>query len=257
MESTEHRERIRDQFTKQAIPFAKLGPHSNEESLRLVIETAKIGKQDTVLDVACGPGLITCAVAKVAHEVTGIDLTPAMIEQAKIRQQEMQLANLRWQVGDACPLPFADHSFSVVMTRYSFHHFQDPRAVFFEMARVCRPGGTVCVVDVFTSSPEQGAAYDRLEILRDPSHVRGLALEELTGLFYEGGLIDLRTAFYKVEMELEKVMSASFPNPGDADTVRRLIQDDVGRNAMGLDCHKKDSQIHFAYPIVIVAGTKP
>ncbi len=257
METAAHRQLILDQFTKQAIPFAELKPHSSEDSLRLVIETAAISPQDTVLDVACGPGLITCAVAQVALQVTGIDLTPAMIEQAKIRQQSLNLTNLNWQVGDACPLPFADQSFTQVLTRYSFHHFQDPRAVFLEMVRVCKPGGTVCVVDVFTSSPEQGKAYDRLETLRDPSHVRGLALDELTGLFYEGGLINLRTAFYKVEMELEKVMSASFPDSGDAETVRRLIQDDVGQNKMGLDCQERNGHIHFAYPIVIVAGTKP
>ena len=50
------------------------------------------------------------------------------------------------------------------------------------MVRVCRPGGRVAVIDVFTSSPEQAEAYNRVEKLRDPSHVRALSLEELTGL---------------------------------------------------------------------------
>ena len=54
--------------------------HNDEDTNRLVIETAEIGPEDMVLDVACGPGLITCAMANVARHVTGIDITPAMID---------------------------------------------------------------------------------------------------------------------------------------------------------------------------------
>lgn len=124
---------------------------------------------------------MACAFAKAARHVTGIDLTPAMIEQAKVMQQADKLTNLTWHIGDVQPLPFADASFSLVFTRYSFHHFLDPRAVLAEMVRVCTPGGRIVVVDVFTSGPEQAEAYNRMEKLRDPSHVRALALEELTG----------------------------------------------------------------------------
>jgi ubiquinone/menaquinone biosynthesis C-methylase UbiE len=81
------------------------------------------------------------------------------------------------------PLPLPDAAFSVVVTRYSFHHFLDPKAVLAEMVRVCRPGERVAVIDVFTSGPEHAEVYNRVEKLRDPSHVRALPLAELTGLF--------------------------------------------------------------------------
>ena len=71
----------------------------------MVIQMGGIGSDDTVLDVACGPDLITCAVARVARHVTGIDLTPAMIEEARKRQQAMGLTNMEWRVGDVLPLP--------------------------------------------------------------------------------------------------------------------------------------------------------
>ena len=111
-----------------------------------------------MLDVACGPGLITCALAKVARQLTGIDITPAMIEEARKRQQSMGLAKVEWRIGDALPLPFADANFSKVITRYSFHHFLEPEAVLAEMVRVCQPGGEVGIVDVFMSTPEQAEA---------------------------------------------------------------------------------------------------
>ena len=86
---------------------------------RFLVSRVGAGPGDTVLDVACGPGLMACAFARVALHVTGIDLTPAMIEQAKVMQQSDGLSNLTWHVGDAQPLPFADASFSLVFTRYS------------------------------------------------------------------------------------------------------------------------------------------
>ena len=250
----EQRRLILDQFTRQAVPFAQMPAHSNDEANRLLIDLLGVRPEDTVLDVACGPGLVACALAEVAGHVAGIDLTPAMIGQAQARQRSKGLTNLTWLVGDAVPLPFPDASFSVVVTRYSFHHFLDPRAVLAEMVRVCQPGGRVAVIDVFTSSPEQAEAYNRVEKLRDPSHVRALSLEELAGLCHDTGLRGLKTAFFKMEVELEALLAASFPHPGDADRIRQTFADDVGEDRLGLGATRKDGAIHFAFPIVVLVG---
>jgi ubiquinone/menaquinone biosynthesis C-methylase UbiE len=101
----EQRRLILDQFTRQAVPFSQMPAHSNEQSVRLVVDLADIGPSDNVLDLACGPGLVGCTLAKVARHVTGIDLTPAMIAQAQARQDAEGLTNLTWLVGDAVPLP--------------------------------------------------------------------------------------------------------------------------------------------------------
>jgi ubiquinone/menaquinone biosynthesis C-methylase UbiE/GrpB-like predicted nucleotidyltransferase (UPF0157 family)/8-oxo-dGTP pyrophosphatase MutT (NUDIX family) len=251
--SEEHQRLILDQFTKQAVPFSQMPDHSPE----LILAAAEVGPTDTVLDVACGPGALACAFAQVARHVTGIDLTPAMIDQAKALQQSHGLANLTWRIGHVLPMPFPEASFSLVFTRYSFHHFLDPKGVLAEMVRVCSSGGRVAVVDVFTSSTEQAEAFNRMEKLRDPSHVRALSLEELTGLFHEADLLNVRRQFYKHEFGLEPVLKGSFPNPGDADKIRQLVEDDLGVDRLGLGVHRKDGDIHFAYPIVILVGDKP
>jgi ubiquinone/menaquinone biosynthesis C-methylase UbiE len=253
----EQRRLILDQFTRQAVPFAQMPAHSNDEANRLLIDLAGVGPEDTVLDVACGPGLVACTLAGVARHVTGIDLTPAMIEQARARQQSRGLTNLTWLVGDAVPLPFPTAAFSVVVTRYSVHHFLDPRAVLAEMVRVCSPGGRVAVIDVFTSSPEQAEAYNRVEKLRDPSHVRALSLGELTALVHDAGLRNVQTAFFKLELALESLLAASFPNPGDADRIRQTFADDIGVDRLGVSAHRRDGAIHFAFPIVAIVGKQP
>src|SRR6516164_4103047 len=111
----EQRRLILDQFTKQAVPFSQMQNHSPE----LLLAVSAVGPDDSVLDVACGPGLMACEFAKVARHVTGIDLTPAMIDQARALQCSQGLTNLTWQVGNVLPLPFSDASFTLVFTRYS------------------------------------------------------------------------------------------------------------------------------------------
>src|SRR5262245_38038215 len=248
--SDEHRRLILDQFTRQAVPFSQMRDHSPER----ILAAAAVPPDDIVLNVACGPGPLACAFAEVARHVTGIDLTPAMIERARGLQPSRAQTNLTWRIGDVLPLPFADAAFSLVFTRSSVHHFLDPKAVLAEMVRVCVPGGRVVVVDVFTSTPEQAEAFNRMERLRDLSHVRALALHELTELFREAGLGDVQAEFYRHGFELEQVLQGSLPNPGDGERVRRILLDDLGTDCLGLGALRRDGQIHFAYPIVVLVG---
>src|SRR3954471_6054230 len=95
-----HNSRILDQFTRQAVPFSQSPSVSNQEALNFIVQSSGVGAADTVLDVACGPGLLACAFARVAKHATGIDITPAMLEQAHKAQQEQGLANVSWQQGD-------------------------------------------------------------------------------------------------------------------------------------------------------------
>jgi ubiquinone/menaquinone biosynthesis C-methylase UbiE len=256
IEAEAQRQLVLDQFTRQAIPFSQMPAHSQESANRLVFEAAGVSPDDRVLDVACGPGIVACLLARETAHVTGLDLTPAMIEQAQNRQAELGLSNVDWQVGEALPLPFPDEEFSLVFTRYSFHHFLDPMAVLREMVRVCRPGGRVVVVDVFASSPEQRSAYDAVEKLRDPSHVRALLLEELKEGFGDAGCDLVRTEFYQLEVVLEELLAASFPNPGDADRVRETFADDLQTNRLGVNSRMVDGRIRFAFPIVVMVGCR-
>ena len=251
----EHQAAILDQFSRQAVPFSQQQAHSKESFLNLLLEMSGVGPADTVLDVACGPGLVACAFAARAQHVTGIDLTPAMIARAQEIQREQGLTNLTWQIGNVLPLPFPDGAFSLVVTRYTFHHFLDPQAVWAEMVRVCRPGGTVLVADV-TMAPEKRDFFDVEEKLRDPSHTRTLTPAEFLQMAEALKLREIRHQFVKSERNLEAHLKASFPNPGDGEKIRRLFREDIGQDALGLGAHWQGDQIHFAYPIMILVGKK-
>ena len=253
--SEEHNRLVVDQFTRQADPFRELVEMLGDPR-EIVLAATDIKPNDTVLDVACGPGVTTCDLAAVAGHATGIDVTPAMIERAKELQRSQGLTNVAWHVDAVPPLPFEDESFSLVFTRYSFHHILDPLAVLKEMVRVCKASGRVVVVDVFMTTNEQARAYNHMEKLRDPSHVRALLLDELESLFDHAGLAIPKATFYKQPMSLEALLKGSFPNPGEGEQVRQIITDDVGKNELGLGVERLDGVIRFAYPIAVFVSLK-
>ena len=252
-----HRDLIVEQFTKQAVPFSTAPGVRDEEALRLLVEFTGAGPGDTVLDVACGPGLVVCALAAVVRHATGIDVTPAMIERARALAAEKGLANVAWQVGDVLPLPYPDGAFSLVVSRFAFHHFAEPRAVLAEMKRVCAPGGRVALVDVAASEdPAKAAALNRMEKLRDPSHVRALTLAEQQALFPDVGLPAPRAAFYQLKSELEGLLERSFPEPGDAERIRQMFVESLDGDGLGLGTRRRGETIVFAYPVAVLAAIK-
>ena len=94
----QHNQQIVDQFSRQAVYFSKLP--NDEEATQVLLRMAGITTDHEVLDVACGAGSVACAAARVAPQVTGINLTPAMIERAAALQAEWRSSNLSWEVGD-------------------------------------------------------------------------------------------------------------------------------------------------------------
>ena len=249
----DHNEQIRAQFTRQAAPFAAAAEIRAEEALGRIVETAQAGPTDTVLDVACGPGLLACAFARVVQHVTGIDLTPRMLEQALALQRRERLANLTWHEGDVEHLPYSDASFSVVTSRFAFHHFLDPLAVLEEMRRVCRPGGRIVVADAAPAS-DKAEAFNRMERLRDPSHARALSVEELQALFAAAELPIPVIRRDDLRYELESFLARSFPNEGDADRVRQLFEESIETDHLGVRAFREDGQIRFWYPTAIAAS---
>jgi SAM-dependent methyltransferase len=256
MRGNSHNDLIRDQFTRQAIPFSTAAPISDAYALAKIVAAGRPGPNDDVLDLACGGGLIVCAFAPYVRHATGIDLTPAMLERARALAAEKQLENVAWQQGDVRSLPWPDASFNIVVTRFSFHHFQEPLAVLREMIRVCRPGGRVVVVDMYASEEKAKAeAWNQLEVLRDPSHVRALSLEELTGLFRGTGLPEPEVGLYELRGEVQGLLARSFPLPGDAEKITTLFAAQTERDSMGIDVWREGEALHYAYRVAILAAT--
>ena len=257
MSDTLHGELIRDQFTRQATPFSTAAPIADAAALRMIVEASGAGPDDTVLDVACGGGIVVCAFARHVRHATGIDMTPAMLERARRHAAEKGVANASWDEGDVTRLPYPDGAFTIATTRFAVHHFPDPAAVFAEMVRVCAPGGRVVVVDTCASpDPLKAAEFNRLELLRDPSHVRCLALAELQGLFRAAGLAEPAVRHTALSDTVDNLLARSFPNPGDDRKIIDLFAASIDDDRLGIEVRREDGKLRYAYPVAILAARK-
>lgn len=257
MNQPSHDDLIRDQFTRQATVFNAAPPIADEAALSKIVAAARPGPEDTVLDVACGGGLVAMAFARQVRHATGIDLTAAMLDHARESAAQKGLSNVSWDHGDVTTLPYHDGTFSIVVTRFSFHHLIEPGTVLCEMARVCAPGGRIVVVDTCVGEDRrQAAAFNRMEKLRDPSHVRNLTLAEMKGLFAEIGLCDWRLDTFELRDTLANLLARSYPNPGDDAKIVEMFRASAKDGSLGIEVRIERDTIHYAYPVTILAAVR-
>jgi len=249
-----HNDLIKEQFNKQSATFGTMTGHY--EALDLIISLSQATAKDTVLDVACGPGIVACAYAQQVAHVHGIDLVPAMIERAKESQKSQGLTNMSWDIGNVDPLPYPHCRYSIVVSRFAFHHFTDPLNILNEMTRVVNWEGKVVVIDVFTASRTQSDLYDHMEKLRDPSHTHALTLSELQTMFNEAGLNLVEQHLYRMEVDVEELLKATLTPPKEAEEFRKIVKADINHNKLGINAFMKDNKLKFSFPIVIMVGIK-
>lgn len=121
----------------------------NPKSTRLTLAHAQLESSDTVLDIGCGPGAAVRLAATSAASAVGVDASAPMIEIAKKRSTG--LTNVSFETAPAELLPFEDQTYSVVWTIQSWHHWNEPKRAFSEVARVLRPGGRFMIVEKATT----------------------------------------------------------------------------------------------------------
>jgi SAM-dependent methyltransferase len=121
--------------------FAPMEALTTPPAARLV-KHAGIRSGQRVLDVACGTGVVAVTAARLGARVTGLDLTPELIERAR---ENSAIANvdIDWHVGDAEELPFEKGVFDVVVSQFGHMFAPRPEVAVAEMLRVLKPGGTL------------------------------------------------------------------------------------------------------------------
>jgi ubiquinone/menaquinone biosynthesis C-methylase UbiE len=152
-----------------------------------------------VLDVGCGPGVDTIALAELvgtSGSVEGVDADPAMVAAAEHRASAAGLHDrVHHHVADALALPFAADTFDAVRGERLFQHLSDARAALAEMLRVTRPGGWIVVLDTdyssFTVDSDQTDLERRLALAAAQSVRSGYVARKLYRMFTDQGLSDI------------------------------------------------------------------
>jgi SAM-dependent methyltransferase len=219
-----HSTSIRDEFAHQADAFARSPTMSLAETLDAVVDLVPEDPTARWAEVACGPGLISRAMARRVGSVQGLDLTPAMVDKARAEATAAGVGNVSFTVGDATALDLAADSFDGAITRFSLHHIPAPLRVLEEMRRVVKPGGLVIVADHVTDDAGEAAAWhEQVERLRDPSHWACLTPARLAALGERAGLEPDLDRVVPFQIDYDEWLNRGSGGPANADLIDRLL----------------------------------
>lgn len=243
-----------EQYTPIASAYVTSAIHALGRDLPRMVELASLPAGSLLLDIGTGTGHTALAFAGGGAEVVGLDMTRAMLDQAR------GLANTRGVNLDAVQsfaerLPFADGAFDAVACRYCAHHFQDnPRSIR-EMGRVLRQGGRLIFVDhVAPEDDEADAFVNRLDWLRDPSHNREPRLSEYERWFADAGLTIDTIEPFRETMVADEWFARARTAPDREAEARALLAS--ASQALRDTFAISDDPVSFELHMVIIAATR-
>ena len=111
-------------------------------SAAALVKFAGVRSGETVLDVACGTGVVAVTAARAGAVVSGLDLTPALLERAR-QNAKIAGVEIEFTEGDVEALPYPDASFDVVLSQFGHMFGPRPEVTVAQMLRVLRPGGRI------------------------------------------------------------------------------------------------------------------
>ena len=158
--------------------FTKLMSYGMDQGWkRKLVEMAKLQGDETALDLACGTGDITFAVAShlAKGRAAGLDITQGMLDIAESKRREAQTANVSFHRGDIMKLPFTGETFDCVTGGYALRNVPDIAGALTEILRVLKPGGRFLSLD-FGHPDNKAYRWLYLNYLIVVGSVVGLAL---------------------------------------------------------------------------------
>ena len=183
-----HHDQVADAFGSTAAAYLTSHVHATGADLQALAASIAATPDATVLDMGCGAGHASFAVAPHAQTVVAYDIAPQMLTTVAAAASERGLRNILTQQGAAESLPFDDASFDWVISRMSAHHWHDVPLALAEVRRVLKPGGKVLFIDIAGSDhPLLDTHIQAVEVLRDGSHIRDYRADEWVALFEGAG----------------------------------------------------------------------
>jgi ubiquinone/menaquinone biosynthesis C-methylase UbiE len=234
--SSAHEDHVTKQFGPRALAYVESAVHSLGEDLVRISEVAARIRPGRAIDLGCGGGHVTYAMAGHAGEVVACDLSADMLSAVRQTAASRGYANVTTTETSAEALPFDDAGFDMLGCRYSAHHWRDVDAGLREARRVMRPGAPALFVDVVSDvSPLIDTHLQAVELLRDTSHVRDYSIEEWREKLVAAGFAITGERKWRLRMDFP-VWIARMATPEPLATAIRMVQ----------ECAPEDVRRHFA-----------
>lgn len=250
-----HNDTVKQSFTKQAEKFASYHMSKTEYTDYLIRKIEAKGTEHA-LEVAAGTCICGRALAPFVQDITCLDLTEEMLTQGKKLAEESRIENISFQTGNAEELPYQSESFDLVITRLSFHHFDDPEKPFQEMNRVLKKGGKLVVWDMEAAEETLRAIDDKIERMRDPSHTRILSRGEFEKMFDKDFPLQCEETIL-VPVNLKNWMNLTgTPQEVQKEITDLMKADLAGGSKTGFSPYMEESQIMFDHRWLLLIGIK-
>jgi ubiquinone/menaquinone biosynthesis C-methylase UbiE len=200
-----HHEQVADAFGSTAAAYLTSQVHATGADLQNLAATfAATCGNATVLDMGCGAGHASFAVAPHVKQVVAYDIAPQMLATVEAAAKERGLTTIRTQQGAAETLPFDDASFDWAISRMSAHHWRDVPKALAEVHRVLKPGGRLKFIDIAgIDDPLFDTHIQAIEVLRDASHIRDYRADEWVAMLNAAGFDARVTERWRLPLEFE------------------------------------------------------
>ena len=228
MEKT-HEAVVVSQFGSRATEYVTSAVHAQGADLEDLKRTVGSLAAHRALDLGCGGGHVSFALAPLAEEVVAYDLSTEMLDAVRSSALQRGLANITTVCGPAETLPFDDATFDVVASRFSAHHWRDVARGLSEARRVLKPNGLAVFIDV--AAPETvlfDTFLQTIELLRDPSHVRDYSPREWRAMLNEAGFTIEGVTLRRLPLEFAAWIARMGTPPARADVIRALHAEMAG-----------------------------
>jgi SAM-dependent methyltransferase len=214
----------RDQFDAVAQSYLTSAVHAQGEDLRWVTQRMAGQTHAVALDLGCGAGHLSFAMAPCVRSVVAYDLAPRMLDVVTQAAVERGFGNITTRQGPVERLPFAHARFDWVCTRFSAHHWDSLRAALAEARRVLKPGGCLIAIDVLgDDDPLADTHLQAIELLRDPSHVRDYDAAEWRAALAAAGLNVVDEHRWPLPLQFGSWVARSRTPPLMVDALRHLL----------------------------------
>lgn len=236
-DETEHKRETTSSFGTAAAEYLRSGVHRRGKDLQQLAEWC--ADAERVVDVATGAGHTTGAVADESEaEIIATDASREMVGTAT---EAFEVDGI---VADAEELPFATDSVDGVTCRIAAHHFPDPERFVSEVARVLRPGGVFAFEDnVAPADSELGDFLNRVEGLRDPTHVESYTLAQWERWLADAGFEIHETQVLRKELTYDDWVERTDPSASKRAELESLLTDPPDGAVEAFDIELEDGEI--------------
>lgn len=247
-----------EQFSRQSQRYATGHILENVADVVAALEFIPLNVPSKVLDVACGAGHTGLHLATLGHDVTLADLSQPMLDRT-LEGAARKGVNVQTVQHPAEAMPYADATFDLVTCRVAPHHFSSPADFVREVARVLKPGGHFLLIDgtIPDENPEAGLWLNRLEKLRDPSHVRLLSPCEWREPCVDAGLAVERSAIHlKEQPDIEWYFQTAATSPDNRNAVLEMIRTAAPDIVAVYRIATNEGKISWWWPIATIIARK-